>query len=136
MSSAIENYLLILGKGPELFPELGNRDSHFEAKGLELRLIIIPTDKDGLAGLNFFVSFFRTFSHWFHYDCLLFFRPYGFSGLSASPKNWFFHHQSSLGVRQSCPHSLVLQFLLVASHQPPQSHTALSNSWCLNLFPS
>ena len=27
---------------------------------------------------------------------------------------WFFHHQFSFGVRQSCPHSLVLQFLQAA----------------------
>jgi hypothetical protein len=32
------------------------------------------------------VSFFRTFSNWFRHDCLLFFRPYGSSGLSASPQ--------------------------------------------------
>src|SRR5512141_1041304 len=39
---------------------------------------------------------------------------------------WLFHHQFSFGVRQSCPHSLVLQFLQAAGQalcrSPLQAH--------------
>jgi len=37
--------------------------------------------------------------------------PESLSPLFEANARWFFHHQFSSGVRQSCPHSLVLQFL-------------------------